>query len=44
VPSLSFEVFALVILEAFMQQTPVLVRNIGGMPEIIQESSGGLKL
>ena len=43
VPSLSFEVFALVILEAFMQQTPVIVRNIGGMPEIIQESGGGLK-
>jgi glycosyltransferase involved in cell wall biosynthesis len=42
VPSLSFEVFALVILEAFMQQTPVIVRNIGGMPEIIQESGGGL--
>ena len=41
VPSLSFEVFALVILEAFMQQTPVIVRNIGGMPEIIQESGGG---
>jgi glycosyltransferase involved in cell wall biosynthesis len=35
VPSLSFEVFALVILEAFMQQTPVIVRNIGGMPEIV---------
>jgi glycosyltransferase involved in cell wall biosynthesis len=42
VPSLSFEVFALVILEAFLQQTPVVVRNIGGMPEIIQESGGGL--
>jgi glycosyltransferase involved in cell wall biosynthesis len=23
-----------------MQQTPVIVRNIGGMPEIIQESGG----
>lgn len=43
VPSLSFEVFALVILEAFLQQTPVVVRNIGGMPEIIDESGGGLK-
>ena len=40
-PSLSLEVFALVILEAFMQRTPVIVRNIGGMPEIIQESGGG---
>jgi glycosyltransferase involved in cell wall biosynthesis len=43
VPSLSLEVFALVILEAFMQRTPAIVRNIGGMPEIIQESGGGLK-
>ena len=41
-PSLSLEVFALVILEAFMQRTPVIVRNIGGMPEIIQESGGGI--
>jgi glycosyltransferase involved in cell wall biosynthesis len=42
IPSLSFEVFALVILEAFMQRTPAIVRNIGGMPEIIQESGGGV--
>jgi glycosyltransferase involved in cell wall biosynthesis len=41
VPSLSYEVFALVILEAFSQGTPAIVRNIGGMPEIIQESDGG---
>jgi len=41
VPSLSYEVFALVILEAFLQRTPAIVRNIGGMPEIIQESGGG---
>jgi glycosyltransferase involved in cell wall biosynthesis len=42
VPSLSFEVFPLVILEAFMHCTPAIVRNIGGMPEIIQESGGGV--
>src|SRR5262245_29355740 len=42
VPSLSFEVFVLVIIEPFLQQTPVVARNIGGMPEIIQESGGGL--
>lgn len=41
VPSLSYEVFALVILEAFLQRTPAIARNIGGMPEIIQESGGG---
>jgi glycosyltransferase involved in cell wall biosynthesis len=42
VPSLCFEVFPLVILEAFRQHTPVIARNIGGLPEIIRESGGGL--
>ena len=41
VPSLCFEVFPLVILEAFRHQTPVVVRNLGVMPEIIRESGGG---
>lgn len=42
VPSLCFESFSLVIIEAFRQQTPVIVRNLGGMPEIVEESGGGL--
>jgi glycosyltransferase involved in cell wall biosynthesis len=42
VPSICFEMFPLVILESFRQETPVLVNNIGGMPEIIEESGGGL--
>ncbi len=42
VPSLCHEVFPLVILEAFGQKTPAIVRNLGGMPEIIEESGGGL--
>jgi glycosyltransferase involved in cell wall biosynthesis len=41
VPSICFEVFPLVIIEAFRQQTPAIVRNLGGMPEIIEESRGG---
>ena len=41
VPSLCFEVFPLTIPEAFRQQTPVIARNLGGMPEVIQESEGG---
>ena len=41
VPSLCIEIFALVILEAFREKTPVIVRNLGGMPEIIRESGGG---
>jgi glycosyltransferase involved in cell wall biosynthesis len=31
----------LVIMEAFSQQTPVIVRNLGRIPELIRESSGG---
>jgi glycosyltransferase involved in cell wall biosynthesis len=41
VPSITFEMFPLVIIEAFRQQTPAIVRNLGGMPEIIKESGGG---
>jgi glycosyltransferase involved in cell wall biosynthesis len=41
VPSICFEVFAQVIIEAFRQRTPAIVRNLGGMPEIIAESGGG---
>jgi len=41
VPSICFEMFPLVILEAFRQQTPVIARNLGAMPEIIEESGGG---
>ena len=41
VPSLWHEVFGLVILEAFSQGTPVIVKNRGGMPKLIDESGGG---
>jgi glycosyltransferase involved in cell wall biosynthesis len=41
VPSLCLEIFALVILEAFREKTPVIVKNLGGMPELIKESGGG---
>ncbi|HEY6085678.1 MAG TPA: glycosyltransferase, partial [Nitrospira sp.] len=42
VPSINYEVSPpLVILEAFGQGTPVIVRHLGSMPEIIHESGGG---
>jgi glycosyltransferase involved in cell wall biosynthesis len=41
VPSLWYEVFGLVIIEAFAQRTPAIVRNMGGMPQIIEDSGGG---
>jgi len=42
VPSLAYEVFPMVLLEAFRQQTPVLARNLGALPELIGDSGGGL--
>ena len=41
VPSIGYEVCPLVMLESFRQQSPVLARNLGGMPEVIEESGGG---
>jgi glycosyltransferase involved in cell wall biosynthesis len=41
VPSLWYEVFGLVILEAFSQATPVIVTNRGAMPSIVKQSGGG---
>jgi glycosyltransferase involved in cell wall biosynthesis len=41
VPSICLEAFPLVILEAFKEQTPVIVRNLGGMPEPVETSGGG---
>jgi glycosyltransferase involved in cell wall biosynthesis len=42
VPSICYDAAPLVTLEAFRQGTPVIVRNLGGMPEIVAESGGGL--
>jgi len=42
VPSLCYEVFPLVALEALREGTPILVRNLGSLPEIVEESGGGL--
>lgn len=41
VPSIGFEVFGIVILEAFAQRTPVIVRDSGALPEAVAESGGG---
>lgn len=42
VPSLCYETFSNVVLEAFRQQTPVIARSLGALPEIVAESGGGL--
>ena len=41
-PSLCYESFGQVVVEAFSQQTPALVRNLGALAEIIEESGGGV--
>lgn len=40
-PSRCYEVFPLVLLEAFQQETPAIARNLGPYPEIIGASQGG---
>jgi len=42
VPSIWEEVFGIIILEAFAQRTPVIVRKRGGMPEVVDTSKGGI--
>ena len=41
-PSKCYESFAMVIVEAFRQRIPVIVRNLGAMPELVKDSGGGL--
>jgi glycosyltransferase involved in cell wall biosynthesis len=43
VPSLTFELFPLVVLEAFREGTPIVARNLGSLPEIVGESGGGVR-
>jgi glycosyltransferase involved in cell wall biosynthesis len=41
VPSLCFETFGMISLEAFARKTPVVVNNLGGLPECVQQSGAG---
>jgi len=42
VPSVGYEVFGIVVLEAFAQGTPAIVSDLGALPELIADSGGGL--
>jgi glycosyltransferase involved in cell wall biosynthesis len=42
VPSLVYETFGLISLEAFGARTPVIARNLGAVGELVRESGGGL--
>jgi len=41
VPSLCYEVFGIIIIEAFSVKTPAIVNDLGALPEVIEESQGG---
>jgi glycosyltransferase involved in cell wall biosynthesis len=40
-PSLCYETFGQVIMEAFAMRTPVVARHIGALAELVEESGGG---
>lgn len=41
VPSVCFETFGIIVIEAFRQSLPVLVRRVGPLPELVEASGGG---
>ncbi len=41
VPSICFETFGIIIIEAFAMKTPVIVNNLGALPEVVEDSDGG---
>ena len=42
VPSLVYETFGIIVIEAFMRKTPVIARDRGSLTEIVEDSGGGL--
>jgi glycosyltransferase involved in cell wall biosynthesis len=41
IPSLAYETFGLIALEAFARRTPVIAHDLGAVPEVVDESGGG---
>ena len=41
VPSVTYETFGIIIIEAFARKTPAIVRDLGALPEVIGDSGGG---
>ncbi len=41
VPSICYETFGIILIEAFRQRTPVIARRIGPFPEIVEACGGG---
>jgi glycosyltransferase involved in cell wall biosynthesis len=41
IPSITYETFGMTAVEAFARKTPVVVRDLGALPEIVEDSGGG---
>jgi glycosyltransferase involved in cell wall biosynthesis len=41
VPSITYETFGMASVESFARKTPAIVRDLGGLPEVVQDSGGG---
>lgn len=41
VPSICYETFGIIIIEAFSRKTPVIVNDLGALPEVVKDSGGG---
>jgi glycosyltransferase involved in cell wall biosynthesis len=41
VPSICYETFGIIIIEAFSQKTPVITNDLGALPEVVEDSGGG---
>ena len=41
IPSITYEAFGLISVEAFARKTPVIARDLGALPEVVQDSGGG---
>jgi glycosyltransferase involved in cell wall biosynthesis len=41
VPSLTYETFGIIIIEAFARKTPVIAHDLGGLAEVVHDSGGG---
>jgi glycosyltransferase involved in cell wall biosynthesis len=41
VPSITYETFGMASVESFARKTPVVVRRLGALPEVVEDSGGG---
>ena len=41
VSSICYETFGIIIIEAFSHKTPVIVNDLGALPEVVEDSQGG---